>query len=58
MSYRDFYTVAQVAKMLHVSPVTVRNWINSDKLNAGWYQNQWWISKNEYLYIKRKRDIL
>ena len=58
MAYSDFYTVSQVATMLHVSPITVRNWINSDKVEAGWYKNRWWISKDMYLYIKRKRDIL
>lgn len=58
MAYSDFYTVSEVATMMHVKPQTVRSWIQKGLIEDIWDGRKYLISKDEFLYFKRKRDII
>lgn len=56
MSYSEMYTVSQVASMLKVSPVTVRSWIKKGWVEDRWDGKQYWITKDEFLFLKRRKS--
>ena len=58
MAYSDFYTVSEVAAMLHVKPQTVRSWIQKGLIEDIWDGRKYLISKDEFLYFKRNRGIM
>ena len=51
-----YYTITQVAEMLNMHHKTIRNFINSGKLNASRMGKQWRITQEDLDFFVQSRD--
>ena len=54
MQIKQFYTVADIAKECGVTCSAVRRWIHNGDINAFNEDTRYQISRDEWLYFKRK----
>lgn len=57
LSQYDWLTTDEVAMYFGVSPEAVRNWIKQRKIFAIKHKGRLYISRNEFIYFARRKDI-